>query len=115
MIGTDDRPAMARTMREGNDIAMPVDDLLGGDPAEPYPALDTLLDRNQIDISERVSRNRDHDAAPSSEKARASNSRSISVTGCSAAEGIELKASAHCCVLAPATCYARVVLPPPRF
>jgi hypothetical protein len=66
--------------REGNDIAMPVDDLLGGDPAEAYPALDALLDPNQIDISEHVSRNRDHDAAPSSEKARASISRSMSVT-----------------------------------
>jgi hypothetical protein len=66
--------------REGNDTPMPVDDLLGGDPAEAYPALDALLDPNQIDVSERVSRNRDHDAAPFSEKARASISRSMTVT-----------------------------------
>src|SRR5712692_11801210 len=39
--------------REGNDTALPVDDLLGGDTAEAYPALDALLDPDQIDISER--------------------------------------------------------------
>jgi hypothetical protein len=33
---------------------MPFDDLPGGDSAETYPALDALLDPNQIDISEPV-------------------------------------------------------------
>src|SRR6267154_5686586 len=32
--------------REGNGAATGIDDLLGGDPAEAYPALDALLDPN---------------------------------------------------------------------
>src|SRR6267154_6803480 len=50
--------------REGNDTAVPVDDLLGGDTAEAYPALETLLDPDQIDVSVRVGRDGNHDAAP---------------------------------------------------
>src|SRR5713226_123908 len=66
--------------REGNDTAMPVDDLLGGDTAEAYPALDALLDPDQIDISERVGHDGDHDAAPCSGTAGSRISRSMSAT-----------------------------------
>src|SRR5258708_2221111 len=55
--------------REGNDTALLVDDLLGGHPAEAYPALETLLDPDQIDVSVRVGRDGDHDAPPSLAKA----------------------------------------------
>src|SRR3984893_17846784 len=64
--------------REGNDTAMPVDDLLGGDTAEAYPALDALLDPDQINISEHVRHDGDHDAAPSAGTAPSGISRSMS-------------------------------------
>src|SRR5712692_4165557 len=66
--------------REGNDTALPVDDLLGGHPAEAYPALETLLDPDQIDVSVRVGRDGDHDAAPSLGRACSGISRSMSAT-----------------------------------
>jgi hypothetical protein len=66
--------------REGNDTAMPVDDLLGGDAAEAYPALKTLLDPDQIDASVCVGRHGGHDAAPSLGDACSGISRSVPAT-----------------------------------
>src|SRR3984893_724909 len=66
--------------REGNDTALPVDDLLGGDTAEAYPALETLLDPDQIDVSVRVGRDGDHDAAPPLGEACSGISRRMSAT-----------------------------------
>src|SRR6266581_2355973 len=73
-----DVPPVVR--RNGNDTALPVNDLLGGDTAEAYPALETLLDPDQIDVSVRIGRDGDHDAAPSLGEACCGISRSRSAT-----------------------------------
>ena len=104
--------------READDAAVAVEDLLGGDAAEAYPAFDPLLDPGQIDVSD----------ASSAVTVIMMPLRSLGDgvlrhlaqhvgDGDAALEGIELDAAVHltCGAHAPATCHTSVVWPPPPF